>query len=131
MAAVARELVSESAKEQSSGGKERRRSRRFGCEGFAEGFAVESGTVFRGDIDSISQTGCYVRTRARLNLKTHAEVDLHFMLKNRKYRTLARVISVRPGKGVGLEFLFYDPEGGELLKEDLMTLVDETMAEPV
>jgi hypothetical protein len=130
VAVVDREVIGESAREESSGGKERRRSRRFGCEGFAEGFAIESGAVFRGDIDSISQTGCYVKTRARLNLKKHTGVDLHFMLKNRKYRTLARVISVRPGKGVGLEFMFYDPEGGELLKNDLVSLVDESMAEP-
>jgi len=126
---LTRQALDESAKEAISGGKERRRSRRFGCEGFAEGFAVETGTVFRGDIQNISQTGCYVKTRARLKLEQLAEVDLLFMLKKRKYRTLARVIEVRPGQGVGLEFVFYDPQGGDLLRDDLMTLIDAEMLE--
>ena len=68
-------------------------------------------------------------TKARLKLEQFTEVDLLFTLKKRKYRTLARVISVRPGKGVGLEFVFYDPHGGDLLNEDLVELVNEGMSE--
>jgi hypothetical protein len=64
-----------------------------------------------------------------LKLEQLAEVDLLFMLKKRKYRTLARVIEVRPGQGVGLEFVFYDPQGGDLLRDDLMTLIDAEMLE--
>ena len=90
---------------------------------------METGTVFRGEICSISKTGCYVMTKARLKLEQFTEVDLLFTLKKRKYRTLARVISVRPGKGVGLEFVFYDPHGGDLLNEDLVELVNEGMSE--
>lgn len=126
---MVRQDIDELVREEATGGRERRRSRRFGCEGFAEGFAIETGTVFRGEIRSISKTGCYVKTRARLKLEQLTEVDLLFTLKKRKYRTLARVISVRPGKGVGLEFVFYDPQGGDLLNDDLVVLAEEGLPE--
>lgn len=122
---MAAQTIGESAKGESSGGRERRRSRRLACEGFAEGFAFETGAVFRGSIRDISLTGCYVMTKARMRLERLSEVDLCFTLKERKYRILARVMDVRPGNGVGLEFLFYDPRGSESLKEELTTLFAE------
>jgi hypothetical protein len=64
-------------------------------------------------------------TKARLRLERLSEVDLCFTLKERNYRILARVMDVRPGNGVGLEFLFYDPRGSESLKEELTALFAE------
>jgi hypothetical protein len=55
-------------------------------------------------------------TNARMRLKRLTEVDLLFVLNNRKYRTLARVMKVRAGKGVGLEFLFFDQAAEESFK---------------
>lgn len=107
------------------GGKERRRSRRFACEGFAEVFAIDTGYLFRGEIRDISQSGCYIMTNGRLKLERLTEVDVLFMLNKRNYRTYARVMVVRPGKGVGLEFLFGDLRAEESFRKLLHVLVAE------
>jgi hypothetical protein len=97
--------------------RERRFSRRVSCKGFADAFVVETGYLFRGEIRDISETGCYLMTDARMQLELLTEVDLLFVLNNRKYQTLARVMKIRPGKGVGLEFLFSDQSAEESFKE--------------
>jgi hypothetical protein len=38
------------------------------------------------------------------------------VLNNRKFHTRARVMKIRPKKGVGLEFLFSDPGGGRIVQ---------------
>ena len=97
--------------------KERRLSRRVGCKGFADAFVIETGYLFRGEIRDISETGCYLMTDARMQLELLTEVDLLFVLNNRKYQTRARVMKIRPRKGVGLEFLFSDRSAEESFKE--------------
>ncbi len=99
--------------EENLGGIERRRSVRFDCEGTAEAYAPDPGYLFRGEIRDISETGCYVETKARLRLERHTELDLQFMLRNRTHRASARVMSFRPGLGVGLEFLSCEPRPEE------------------
>jgi hypothetical protein len=110
--------------EESREGKERRLSRRFACEGFAEVYATSTGYLFRGEIRDISLTGCYIMTKVRLKLERLTEVDLLFLLNKHNYRTLARVINVRPGKGVGLEFVSHDPSTAESFKKLMKALVD-------
>jgi hypothetical protein len=56
-------------------------------------------------------------TNARIQLERLTEVDLVFVLNNRKYQTRARVMKIRPKKGVGLEFLFSDQAAEESFKE--------------
>ena len=97
-------------------GSELRRSRRLGCKGFAEAFVPGSGYLFRGEIRDISLTGCYIRTSARLNLRHSTAVDLRFTLKNSHFRVAARAMDVRPGKGVGLEFIFPGSQPPDWLK---------------
>jgi hypothetical protein len=117
--------IVETAMGEDPGGKERRRSRRFVCEGFAEVFAIDTGYLFRGEIRDISQSGCYIGTNVRLKLERFTEVDVLFMLNKRNYRTYARVMVVRPGKGVGLEFLFGDLPAEESFRKLLQVLVAE------
>jgi hypothetical protein len=118
----ATQSISETQTGERAGGKERRRSRRYDCEGFAESWVLHPESLFRGVIRDISETGCYVSTKARLNLAHFAAVDLRFTLMNGHYRTAARVIDVRPGKGVGLEFIFPDSQPPEWLKNLLERL---------
>lgn len=106
-------------------GIERRLSRRFSCDGFAEVFVFITGFTFRGEIRDISQTGCYIATRAKLKLECQSEVDILFRLKNHEYRILALVKVVRPGKGAGLEFLHQNPQVEAAFKTLLQTLLDE------
>ncbi|HUD74283.1 MAG TPA: PilZ domain-containing protein [Terracidiphilus sp.] len=95
---------------ESSSGAERRLERRFDCEGFAEVYAFETGFLFRGTIRDISQTGCYILAKFALKLEILTEVDVLLILKNHQYRIPALVRNVRPGRGVGLEFLYRDPQ---------------------
>ncbi|MGA3159652.1 MAG: PilZ domain-containing protein [Terracidiphilus sp.] len=103
-------------------GKERRRSRRHNCEGFAEAWVLNPESLFRGEIRDISQSGCFIRSKARLSLVRHTIVDLRFTIMNGHYRAATRVINIRPGKGVGLEFIFPDSQPAEWLKNLLEKL---------
>lgn len=92
-----------------STGRDRRRHERFSLECFAEVVSYHPELLFRGAVRDISLTGCYVETRARLNLKRLAEIELRFSANGHQLSSLARVIDVRPGKGIGVEFLPGDP----------------------
>jgi hypothetical protein len=92
---------------------DRRHSQRFDCAGTAEAYAADPCYLFRGEIRDISETGCYVMTKARLRLARNTEVDVLFMLSNRNHHASARVMNYRPGQGVGLEFLSCVPSPEE------------------
>ena len=78
--------------------------------------------LFRGTVRDISEIGCYIMTRACLHLEPSTLVNLRFMVNDNYYRTFARVMDVRPGKGVGLEFLFADADAKASLKGLIYTL---------
>jgi hypothetical protein len=122
--------ISETPKAEGAGGKERRRSCRHDCEGLAEAWVSNPESLFRGEIRDISLTGCYIRTKARLNLARFAAVDLRFTLKGQRYRALARAMDVRQGRGVGLEFIFPDTQPPEWLK-NLLRALSEAAAPPL
>jgi PilZ domain len=92
---------------------ERRRHRRFPCEGFAEVTAFRSNVLFRGRIRDISESGCFVETRATLNLPRLAEVEVRFTAGGIKQAVLGRVMVVLAGKGAGFEFVAADPRLGK------------------
>ncbi|MGD0682910.1 MAG: PilZ domain-containing protein [Terracidiphilus sp.] len=108
--------ISETPKEECVGGKERRRNYRHDCVGFAECWVSDPESLFRGEIRDISLTGCFIRTAARLNLRQSTAVDLRFTLKNSHFRVSARVMDIRQGKGVGMEFIFPGSQPPEWLK---------------
>lgn len=86
-------------------GAERRRHRRFPCEGYAEVVCCYPTVLFRGRIRDISLTGCFIETAARLQLDRFTEVELRFTAIGRHVSSVARVMDIRPGKGAGFEFL--------------------------
>jgi hypothetical protein len=124
-AIVTLQPIDESEKGETLASRERRLSHRVGCKGFADAIVIETGYLFRGEIRDISQTGCYLMTNARTQLERLTEVDLLFVLNNREYRTLARVMKIRPGKGVGLEFVFSDLAAEESFKELIFGIVGQ------
>lgn len=97
--------------------RDRRRHERFACDGFAEVVGFSPEVLFRGEVKDISLTGCYVATRAHLRLKRFAEIELRFSANGHHLSSLARVMDVRPGKGVGVEFLPGDPRMDERFRE--------------
>jgi hypothetical protein len=108
-------------------GRERRRHERFACDGLAEVVVFDPDLLFRGEIRDISLTGCYIVTRARLNLKRFAEVELRFSAGGQRLSSLARVMDVRPGKGVGIEFLPGDPRMDRRFHELIARLSSATV----
>ena len=109
-------------------GAERRRSRRFPCKGVAEGLAHEPEILFRGEVRDMSLTGCLILTRAYLRIRPFTEVELSFLVNNNSYRTVARVVDIRRGEGVGLEFLHADVKTSTSFSGLLLTL--QRMAPP-
>ena len=107
-----------------STGRDRRRHERFEFDGFAEVVSFHPELLFRGAVRDISLTGCYVETRARLNLKRFAEIELRFSANGHQLSSLARVMDVRPGKGIGVEFLPGDPRMSKRFRD----LIEELKA---
>jgi hypothetical protein len=110
------------ASEETATASERRRHTRFACDGRAEVVVFRPDLLFRGEIKDISLTGCYIATRARLNLKRFAEIELRFSANGQHLSSLTRVMEVRPGKGVGIEFLPGDPRMDQQFHELLERL---------
>jgi hypothetical protein len=110
------------ANEDSGTSSERRRHARYPCDGHAEVVVFRPDLLFRGEVKDISRTGCYIATRARLNLKRSAEIELRFSVNGQHLSSLARVMEVRPGEGVGIEFLPGDPRMDEQFHELLERL---------
>jgi hypothetical protein len=97
------------ANQNEGSGMDRRKHKRYPCEGFAEVVGFRPHVLFRGRVRDISQSGCFVETRAHLNLPRLAEVEVRFTVCGLRQSALARVMDVRPGKGAGFEFLSTDP----------------------
>ena len=95
---------------------------RFICNGIAEAVVIQGECLFRGKLQEISEIGCYIATRACLHLERFTLVNIRFMVNDNYYRTFARVMNVRPGQGVGVEFLFANQEAEALLKGLIYTL---------
>lgn len=110
------------ANEEAAAASERRRNARFACDGRAEVVVFRPDSLFRREVKDISLTGCYIATRARLNLKRFAEIEVRFSANGQHISSLARVMEVRPGKGVGIEFLPGDPRRDQQFHELLERL---------
>lgn len=107
-----------------STGKDRRRNERFAFDSDAEVVSFQPELLFRGAVRDISLTGCYVETRARLKLKRFAEIELRFSANGRQLCSLARIMDVRPGKGIGVEFL----PGDQRMNKGFRDLIEELKA---
>jgi len=83
---------------------ERRRHRRYAVEGDAEVVLADGSQFFRGRILDISLSGCFIETRARLNLPAGAPVSMIFRANGTMLRTAATVRALRPGQGAGFQF---------------------------
>jgi hypothetical protein len=102
-------------------GLERRKQRRYECEGPADVFDTESRCVCCGEIRDLSLTGCYIHTESQLDLERRADVELHLRVNGDSLDTPARVIVVRPESGAAFEFLAVDPE----MRSALLALIQK------
>ena len=111
-------------------GAERRRYKRFPCEGHAEVVCCHPAFLFRGRIRDISLTGCFIETAARLRVERMTEVELRFTTNGHHLRSMARIMVIRPGKGAGFEFLPGDTGAQEPFLQLIETLEDGSEAPP-
>jgi len=100
---------------------ERRIAKRHACDGFAEVVVPHNGFLFRGEIADLSETGCYIKTRARLNIRRSSEAELRFTVNGDNFSVLARSAVVRTGIGVGFEFSVIEPQ----MHRKLLELIEE------
>lgn len=107
-------------KNATSQGADRRRHRRFPCEGYAEVVCRYPTVLFRGRIRDISLTGCFIETAVRVRLDRLTEVELRFTALGRHVSSVARVMDIRPGKGAGFEFL----PGNRGMQEAFVKLIE-------
>jgi hypothetical protein len=70
---------------------------------------VRTGVLFRGELRDLSESGCYIATRARVQLEAGHMLELRLKLRNAEHQTLARVVQMIPGSGIRMEFLENGP----------------------
>lgn len=100
---------------------DRRRERRYSCEGFAEISVSHPDLLFRGQLCDLSLHGCLVRTCAHLRLTEQAKADILFTLNNRHFHLEGAISNIRTDSAVGLEFRAFR----ETRAQELRQLIDE------
>ncbi len=108
---------------------ERRRCPRYSCHGSAEAMVLFPEFLLRGEVVDISLTGCFLKTKAAVNMDRYSRVDLRFMVNGSQYRTLARVMGIRSGNGVGMEFSFDSPRAKEAFQGLIRSLSVSTVTD--
>jgi hypothetical protein len=80
---------------------ERRTAARHAVDGEAEVLLLDGRMIFCGKILDLAEGGCYIETKARLNMKPGTRVSMIFYLKGRMFRTDALSRAIRPKRGAG------------------------------
>jgi PilZ domain len=88
---------------------DRRVTARHDCDGFAEVVVPGTGLLFRGEISNLSEFGCYIKTRAHLDIPRSAQVELRFTVRGDHFSITARAALARSAVGAGFEFTSIEP----------------------
>ena len=102
-------------------GAERRRHERFAVEGDAEVLVAKGSQVFRGRVQDISMSGCFISTRARIRMSIGAPVEMVFRANAVMLRLSANLRMVRFGHGAGFVFQELSPH----MHQELERLIEE------
>lgn len=105
---------------------ERRRHERFPVEGDAEVLVAEGSQLFRGRVQDISLSGCFIETRARLRTVIGAPVEMVFRANGVMLRLSANVRTVRFGVGAGFLFEELSPH----MRQELERLIETLKRSP-
>ncbi|MHB1022349.1 MAG: PilZ domain-containing protein [Acidobacteriaceae bacterium] len=100
---------------------DRRRHRRYPCNGLANVLVVNGAVIIKGQLLDLSLSGCYIRTKAPLALEQGTYVEMVLAVNGLNFRVPATVTSIRENSGAGIGFLRLNPrmqrEMDELMKE--------------
>lgn len=93
----------------------RRREQRFPCTIGAEVYRVGTSTPNRCNLSDISEGGCYVEMPTPLAGESGVEIIVR--TPEMKFKVQGQVLSIHPGFGMGVRFMFRDTaERGEILR---------------
>jgi hypothetical protein len=106
---------------------DRRRSVRIVCTGFAEGISTGPSQLFRGEIWNISDSGCFISTRAAVAPATGTVIELRFKFGGAAYTALARVVEALPSSGIRIRFVAIEPRFSEHMRRILGANPDTPM----
>lgn len=108
---------------------ERRRHRRYPCNGLANVLLVNGAVLIKGQLLDLSMSGCYIRTSTPLNLEQGTFVEMVLAVNGLNFRVPATVMGTRANSGAGLGFLRLNPRIQKEM-EALMKEFDEQCYTP-
>jgi hypothetical protein len=88
---------------------ERRKHRRYRCEGLANVLVANGTVLVKGDLVDLSLCGCLVRTAAPVVLERGTYVEIVLSVNNVSFRIAATVMGARAHSGTGIGFLRLNP----------------------
>jgi hypothetical protein len=103
-----------------SKGSERRKHPRLKCVNSAELHAEGQAAPIWGRAVDLSMGGCFIEMPIPLPVKTKLKIGL--WIQDTKLQLNARIVSSRPGFGVGVEFTEVAPEHAERLRQFLKSI---------
>lgn len=113
--------VSEAGSSPSS--QERRRCRRYLCEGTGEVIVLGGALRFTGQVRDLSESGCCLATEVVFTLERGTQVEVVMVVNNVHFRVAAGVRSNHKVRGVGLEFMNVSARSGRFIR-DLIEEID-------
>jgi c-di-GMP-binding flagellar brake protein YcgR len=102
---------------------ERRKARRFACEGTAKVVVLGGALTFTGKLQDLSATGCCLRTEIAFTLERGTQVEVVMVVNHASFRVAAGVRSNHKVRGVGLEFVNVSNRSARLI-QDLVAELD-------
>ena len=100
--------------------KEKRRTPRYTCDGYAEVFLPHGGLLFRGRVANLSVSGCYIETTIA-NLERGTLLEVYFVTNQLQFRVQGNIAEVRQKRGAGISFVNVSPRRAA----QIATLVEE------
>jgi c-di-GMP-binding flagellar brake protein YcgR len=96
---------------------ERRRARRFACEGTARVIVLGGALNFSGKLQDLSATGCRLATDVAFTLERGTQVEVLMVVNHTNFRVAAGVRSNHKVRGVGFEFVSVSARCARLIQD--------------
>lgn len=81
----------------------RRRHRRYSCQGQAEVFLPHGGLLLRGRILDLSLSGCFIET-STISLERGTHIEVCFVAHRMQFRVAGTIAVLHPRRGAGIAF---------------------------
>jgi hypothetical protein len=96
---------------------DRRKSRRFPCEGVAKVMVLGGALTFTGKIQDLSVAGCCLVTEVVFTLERGTQVEVLMAVNHTSFRVAGGVRSNHKVRGLGLEFMNVSARSARLIQE--------------